>query len=352
MKTITILPVFICILWSICCARTVQLTDGAGRQVSICPESNLIVLITTQELLRILGVEDRVVGVHRWVKGLHSDENPVMVKQPIVGGFGKGDVNYEKIIEIADRTQGEDIVITYASLWAEDVEIRLDKIEGIKVLKLTFHKTETFEPQSALLAKAVGREEEWRNFLDWRESVLQMVRNRLKQIKGMDKPLVYWDASAKGHYDTAGGQSAVAGIIRQAGGAFVGKDLTSGQIRVSPEWILNRNPEFLLSHDNNMYHLTGRRLGYAETTLPGKEALVKLAMVPGLSGSVAVKKQNIHFVQDDLMSGPKQVIGILRLAKWFYPELFADTDPKVPHREFYERFMRLPFKGIHVYPEN
>lgn len=67
------------------------------------------------------------------------------------------------------------------------------------------------------------------------------------------------------------------------------------------------------------------------------------------SANLIVRKR-IYFIQDDLTSGPKQVIGLLWMAKWFYPDHFSDMDPEVFHKAFYEQFMRLPYRGVHLYP--
>jgi iron complex transport system substrate-binding protein len=43
------------------------------------------------------------------------------------------------------------------------------------------------------------------------------------------------------------------------------------------------------------------------------------------------------------------------MAKWFYPELFKDLDPKAVHQEYMTRFQRLEYDldehGVFVYPE-
>jgi iron complex transport system substrate-binding protein len=42
------------------------------------------------------------------------------------------------------------------------------------------------------------------------------------------------------------------------------------------------------------------------------------------------------------------------MAKWFYPELFADLDPKAVHQEYLMRFQGLAINldehGVFVYP--
>ena len=325
--------------------------DSAGRKVTVREDVHLIVLITSQEIFRILGLENQVAAVHRWVAALHPEENPVMVKKPIVGGFGKGDVNYEKIIEIASRTEGDDLVITYDAPWAENVEEKLDAVAGIQVLKLNFDNAGDFDQQMGLIAEITGKEKEFHEFVNWKESILKLVADRLNSMDVSRRPIVYWDASAKGNYDTVNEKTAVAGIIRLAGGINAGDGLPLPHTHVSAEWLLAKDPDIFLSHDNNMYHLVGKRLGYGEKDdRMMAEALAKLGNTPGVAGARAGKNKKIYFVQDDLMSGPKLIIGVLQLAKWFHPDIFPDISPEAYHKEFYERFMRLPFKGIHVYP--
>ena len=334
------------------CQGEQTVVDGAGRAVRICPSANLIVLITCQEIFRLLGVEERVVAVHRWVKALHPEENPVMAGKPIVGGFSPGDVNYEKIVEIANQTPGEDIVITYASPWAENIENQLEGMDGIKTLKVSANRMEHFDDQCRLLARVVNREETWREYEKWRDDILRLLQARLAKIKTPRKPRVYYDTSAKGHYDTVNQTHFVAGMIQKAGGDNVGDILPAGSNRISPEWLLSRDPDIIISQDNNMFHLIGMRLAYGEHADPAREqAVLKLSRVPGIKGTSAERRKKIYFIQDDLTSGPKQIIGLLWMAKWFYPDQFSDMDPEAFHKVFYERFMRLPYRGIHVYPD-
>ncbi|WP_419657421.1 putative periplasmic binding protein [Desulfosarcina variabilis str. Montpellier] len=221
------------------CQDAQTVVDGAGRTVQICPSATLIVLITSQEIFRLLGVEERVVAVHRWVKALHPEENPVMAGKPIVGGFSAGDVNYEKIVEIASQTPGEDVVITYESPWADNIENHLDGMDGIKTLKLSINKMEHFTQQCRLLVTVVGREKAWLEYDSWRKKILRFLQARLEKVATAKKPRVYYNTSAKGHYDTVNAAHFVAKMINMAGGDNIGDALPAGGNQISPEWLLS-----------------------------------------------------------------------------------------------------------------
>jgi iron complex transport system substrate-binding protein len=49
------------------------------------------------------------------------------------------------------------------------------------------------------------------------------------------------------------------------------------------------------------------------------------------------------------------VIGFAYIAKWLYPDLFEDLDPKALHQEYLTRFLKLDYdldeRGVFVYPE-
>jgi len=52
-----------------------------------------------------------------------------------------------------------------------------------------------------------------------------------------------------------------------------------------------------------------------------------------------------------LSGSPRDVVLLCYYAKWLYPRLFADLDPAAVHREIMEKFYKLEYKGIWVYPE-
>ncbi|MCL6449421.1 MAG: hypothetical protein K6U04_14965 [Armatimonadetes bacterium] len=46
------------------------------------------------------------------------------------------------------------------------------------------------------------------------------------------------------------------------------------------------------------------------------------------------------------------MVGLISLARWFHPELFADVDPVVVHREMLQKFYGLELEGVWSYPDS
>ena len=44
------------------------------------------------------------------------------------------------------------------------------------------------------------------------------------------------------------------------------------------------------------------------------------------------------------------IIAVLYSAKWFYPDIFSNLNPEEVHREYFERWLRVEYRGIWAYP--
>ena len=51
----------------------------------------------------------------------------------------------------------------------------------------------------------------------------------------------------------------------------------------------------------------------------------------------------VHVLDNLVGQGTTYVIGIVYMAKWFYPELFGDMDPDGIFQEFMDKFFRYDF---------
>ncbi len=334
---------------------TLTVIDAAGRKVTVSKQANLILVICQTEIIRILDADDRVVAVNRWVKQLHCPENPVLCKLPVIGGFGPGDVNHEKILEIAGSTEGEDIIITYDKPWAEDIENKIGHVKDIKVLKFNFFLSDRFEDELRTFSRILAKEEQCEKYLAWRKEITDEIVVRLKHAVSRQTIKVYWDASAKGCFDTSNRKGGATKMINLSGGVNIAHDLPVSSVRVSSEWIMTENPEIILAHAANIRHMSGLDLGYdfnIADTMTLKKLKEEYIDIPGINQTDAVKNKKVYFICDNLMFGPMQPIGSLYLAKWFYPSVFQDIDPKDRIKEFYTSFIRLKPKGTFVYPEN
>ena len=74
----------------------------------------------------------------------------------------------------------------------------------------------------------------------------------------------------------------------------------------------------------------------------------------GLEHVTAVENGTVYIITNHVIGGTRNFIGIGYLAKWLYPELFSDLDPKAVHQEYLTKFQGLDIdldeKGVFVYP--
>lgn len=334
-------------------SNKIEVIDAAGRKLSISSSSKFILTISQTEIFRVLGAENRVEGVNRWVAQLNPEENPILSKLPVIGGFSPGDVNYEMIYKIAHKSLEDDVVLIYNKAWADNVDEKINNFGNIKVLKLNLFGSSEPQKEIAILAKVLGKDVEGKRYISWFDSLFLLVNKRVQNIPIEKRVKVYWDASGKGHYDTAGKNTSADYIISNAGGILLSKQYPNSSMTISPEWILQQNPDIILSHAANARHSTSIQFGYGATnadTLALFKAWQDLLNTPGISHTNAALNKRAYFISDDLMSGPSQAVGVVILAKWFYPDKFADIDVKQLHSYYYKNFMKLDYKGFYIYP--
>lgn len=315
------------------------IVDDANRTITIeKPVDKIIPLVTwSYEPLRLLGAEDKIVGITSdaktsfpWLSGIQN--------KPIVGNYREH--NYEKIIEIQP-----DIIITQARFANS-----LDKnLSGIKVVVLDFSNQEGFERDLTLLAELVGGQDKALSFLEWRSEQLGNLQEKIVSLKSDEKKRVYieWSNSP---WLTAGMGTAKDTLITRAGGLNIAHNFTSPRPIVDPEWVLKKNPQAIIYSATLPISelLTGY---YVNDTDIAKEYLEKEKSRDGLKGTEAVTEDNLYVLDQICVEATRNFIGAQYLAKWLYPKKTGDLDPDAIHKEYFEKWLDMPYKGVWAYPD-
>lgn len=113
------------------------------------------------------------------------------------------------------------------------------------------------------------------------------------------------------------------------------------------EWILFENPDVITSLVYGCGYGTDDETDMVER----HEEIMEL---PGFADEVtAVKDNRVHIIDNDFF-GPGYIYGLAYMAKWLYPDIFADFDPEEIHQEFVDEFCGIDFdvteEGTFVYP--
>lgn len=112
--------------------------------------------------------------------------------------------------------------------------------------------------------------------------------------------------------------------------------------KVTSEWVVAQNPAVIVK-------AAAWGNGYQATDASYFNGMRDSLMIrPVWSTIPAVQRGRVHVMDSAIWTGPRALIGIAWLARWFHPERFADVDPESWHREYLERFQGIPYQGVYV----
>ncbi len=124
--------------------------------------------------------------------------------------------------------------------------------------------------------------------------------------------------------------------------------------QVDPEWVLQQNPEVIIipafhDYDPSGDYLTGYQLENGDNA---ERFIEEASQWDEWKQLEAVKNGQVYVLDGDTgFTSCKAVIAATYMAKWFYPERFKDLDPEVVHKEYFEEWLGVPYRGIWAYPQ-
>lgn len=264
-----------------------RVTGSDGKVLSIERPPRRIVALDSGavEILFALREGDRIIGAHEFLS-----YPPETRKIERVGNSYS--INFERIVSMRP-----DLVFIFFDRFVPELR-RL----GVPVLYLTPpHTLKAITERMRLWGKIVGRYNAAESLARDFEKRLEVLKQRITSIeKG---PRVFHDA-APGLW-TLGKGSLADDVYKFLRAENIFGDL-SGAHQVSPEVIVARNPELIISmHD---------------------EGPTFFREHPAFRSLEAVRKGKLFFVESSLFSvaGPRIVRGIEQLAKTFYPNLLFE----------------------------
>jgi len=317
------------------------IVDQSNRTITIDKQVERVVPIVawSYEPLYILGAQDKIVGVEQGSKVQYSYLNGIGDK-PAVGTYKEPD--YEKIIELKP-----DIVIVQTK-YLKQVDEKLSPL-GINVVCLPFNQQNTFNQELTNLAQMLGPEEVKRaaEFITWKQRSLDVLK---EDVEGIDaKASVYGEWSDTPWY-TGSKLSGMDDVVTMAGGNNIAGplnpelNLSLRYPTVDPEWVLEENPDVIIFPAFDYY------TGYLQDDTKNATEFIKQAKLrDGLNGTDAAKNNRLCIIDAYLIEAVRGFIGAQYLAKLFYPEELKNLDPEGIHKEYYEAWLNVPYKGKWIY---
>ncbi|MEY7850137.1 ABC transporter substrate-binding protein [Natrarchaeobius sp. A-rgal3] len=320
------------------------IVDHFGREVTV-PETVETVASYSPTILwtfTILGVQNKVIGI---TSGDTSEAFPKMRDVPVIGGGPN--MNIEKIADLEpdllfNREGGENAVDELDSLQEQFAEFDISVI-GIDDRGL--------DPSwMQLLEEVLDEEGGFNDFLEWREEQLSRVEDGVSSLSSDERVSVLYERD----YDPWEVQHDEP--IEVAGGHNVMKEFASEeqlaefrQISVDPERIIELDPDVAIKENAPG---GARPLGWTGDDEAAIAATHKEMILDRSESDLISAWQNdeVYLVDYALMSGDKNWLGVLYLAKLFYPELFDDLDPVAVNEQYHEEWLGTEFRGTYLYP--
>jgi len=312
----------------------VMVKDALGQSIEVAlPVSRMVVLSGDgMEVVRILKAHDRVVGVSDSIakEAVFWSE---LSSRPVVGKWSEP--NYELIAELHP-----DLVLCYGRNPGPEADKKF-KALGIALLRLDFYRISTFFAEVTVLGKVLEREQEALAFLAWYREKLAYIQRKIKG--GNNQTRVYLESYTDFH--TSGPGSGIHEMCLLAGGKNIASVFSIPYSQVTSEWVIVENPQVIVKTC-----VSPDAYGTESSALL-KACYESINARPLWSETAALQNNGVHVLAGDVCAGPRAIIGVLHMAKWFYPASMADLDPTSLHREYLEVFHNLPYQGVYVYPE-
>ena len=322
--------------------KELTIIDSVDRIVTVKKPLRRIVLTHPHvlETLRAIKVpKDIIVGYA--VEKMDTTFFPEFIDVPSIGWRWTPTV--EEIIKLKP-----DAFITYGKGHANLDPVQ-DVLEsaGIPVLRFCCNNLSIYRVEVEKLGYIFDKHEEAEELLDFRENILNSIKEKVDAIPEEDKPKVYFEWY-KPYYTTSDVTIEMAG----------GKNIFAGsQGDVNPEAVADRNPDIIVRAAPWTFDAYSVD---ADDTAELEEARVEIMSRDILRNVPAVKDKRVYIITVQLLyglpvSGCRSFIQVAYEAKWFQPDRFEDLDPKAIHQEYLTRFQGLDIdldeEGVFVYPE-
>lgn len=333
--------------------KEITIIDSADRIVTVKKPIERVVIaywIDAALTLQALKADEAVVGVTDVIK----DEPilfPELSKLPSVGIQPSPDaLDYEKILEL-----GPDVVLTGGTSMDPDEEI-IERIQAldpnIRVLWFTFCVPSLYDDEVKKVGYIFNKRDEAGELINWNEEHLNGILEKVRNLPDDERTKVYTEFFMD--YYTGGEGTAYQDYIEMAGGKNVFSGIISDGVyklvEVDPEEIIERNPQVILHH-LGMAYAGGYKVDDVTMLHEKREEIMDRS---GFSSIEAVQNERVYTLDSNIVLCAIYPVGVSYYAKWFYPELFKDLDPKAIHQEYLTKFLGIDYDlskhGSFVYP--
>jgi len=314
--------------------KELTIVDSVNRAVTVKKPIKSIVVLTypVAEATKIIEAEELVIGVSKDIKSRETFF-PELSILPSIGVASAPDV--EKIIDL-----NPDLVFTGRLLGVSDGLEGMPS-DSIAVIRWDMGRLEMMTKNIKKLGYLLDKEDLSEEFCDfYDEYVEDTIKARIEQIPDEEQQTVFIEHPVE--YNTFVKGSGGHEVCVASGGINIAADFPSISpkpvINVNPEWLVEQDPDVIVKTVTCTPGLCGCDVNSSEEMDKLRETVMNRS---GWSNLTAMKTGRVYLIDFDLVGSTANFVGATYMAKWLYPDLFADLDPKAIHQEYLTRFQRL-----------
>ena len=328
--------------------KELTFVDGFGEAVTIRKPVERIVSVwcTNNELLKVLGATDKIVGIDAGMTGKSTTLFPEISALPDCGGWYAP--NFEAILSqhpdmyIPWLITTDDPESSYGSTRKRFLEEKLMSVPVLCIDNNEYHTGEYFMEELKRLGYILDRREKSEEFTEFYEECTNQVAEQTEGLTDDKKPRV-WVTSlffSGGEVTSSPYAYSIFDPVDLAGAKNIAEDLPRGTM-VDLEWLIEQNPEYIFIQ---IWAAGNGKSPYApDYSISVIEEQVNTVLnCPELSHVDAVKNGRVYAVQYSHFSkGTSRCLCVAYLAKLFHSDLFDDMDPHAMHQEYVDRFLGI-----------
>jgi iron complex transport system substrate-binding protein len=287
---------------------------------------NRIVCITSglNEILFALGAGGKVVGRDSYTTFTAALNLPIVATS-------SASPNSELIVQL-----NPDLIIADTML-NNATKATFESTLNVPVLVQSASQSSMVVPLTDAFGIITDKKQTSDELIQFMNNITNLVSTRVKTLTDSQKPLVYYEWSKAWYSSSSLGLPNQ--MIVDAGGINLAANETVTYPSLSPEYILERNPDIIIRQLSDQKH------NATEYQVLRQEVMSRTA----LAGTKAVQTGKVYVFSSSVRTGITNPIGLLMLAKWFHPTLFADVDPTVLHAQMYQKFFGETLTGTYSY---
>lgn len=347
--------------------ETQQITDVLDRTVTVPTNPERILLdgqrlIYTTAFLNPDNPLDKVVG---WPGDLKENDIdtyneyvkkfPDLAKLPDTGEIWDNSFNLEKALQLRPQVfvMGADGFDA-----AKDAGI-IDGFEkaGVPVVTVDYfvEPVDNTVPSVRIMGKLFNQQERADKFIDFYESKVSAVTDKLKAENAQPTKTLLWRAPGYFECCQTFKDSNLSKIVKAAGGANIGDTLLNAQQgSLSPEAVAKENPDVILatgadwSPDNTPVKKGNYvPMGYdISPETAAQEWQTVINNQPVIKELDAVKNHRSFVTWHHFYDSPYNFLAIEWFAQALHPDLFKDLNPQADFEQLHKDFLPVDAKGV------